>query len=153
MRPTTSTATRLLPAALAAVVATIVLGILGMHALSTHTVMSHNMTAPMTGPMTAPMTGHVDGIRDAGAAHGSATAAEVFAAGPAGSGHAMGDMVMLCVFMLAAAGALLLALTAPRRTPRPYATSRASTSTFLRLPRLRAATGPPPAWEFSVIRC
>lgn len=149
MRPTTSTATRLLPAALAAVVATIVLGILGMHALSTHTVMSHTMTAPMT----APMTGHVDGIRDAGAAHGSATAAEVLAAGPAGSGHAMGDMVMLCVFMLAAAGALLLALTAPRRTPRPYATSRASTSTFLRLPRLRAATGPPPAWEFSVIRC
>ena len=56
MRPTTtSTPSRALPALLTAAVASIVLGIMGMHALSTHGVTGMGSTDHST--MTSPMTG------------------------------------------------------------------------------------------------
>jgi len=51
-RPTTSTAGRVMPALLAAAVVSIVLGIVGMHALNTHDVMNNSDHATMTSPMT-----------------------------------------------------------------------------------------------------
>lgn len=150
MPPTTSAPSRAVPALLAAVVASIVLGIIGMHALSTHGTMgtahASAMTSPMTGahgdmtagPLTTPTAG----------AHTDASST----APPKGDGHSLGGMVMLCFAMLAAtAGALLL--RGLRRKPRVWAhrpTVPISVTTWV---TARHGTGPPYVWQFSVIRC
>lgn len=62
-------------------------------------------------------------------------------------------MVMLCVAMLSvAAGALLLVLLALRRRPR-LREHRPARTALLRPLTARLGTGPPPVWEFSVVRC
>jgi uncharacterized protein DUF6153 len=148
MRPTTSTVSRALPVLLAAGVVAIVLGIVGMHALNTHGVMSDTDHASMTDPMTGTMSAsHADtaGVRTT----------EVAAAPDGGNGHDMGDMVMLCVSMLAAAAVtLLLLLALTRRIPRSWTRQRPAPPVRLtRWVAARLGTGPPPVWEFSVIRC
>ena len=135
-----------MPGLLMAAVVAIVLGIIGMHALNTHgatadtdhaamsmTTETHADTsvhAPMSGPVTV-----TAGMADSG------------------NGHDMEDMVMLCAAMLAAAGALVLLTFGLRRTPRVWAHLLISPATLARRVTARRATGPPPAWEFSVIRC
>jgi hypothetical protein len=138
------------PVALGVAVVAIVLGIIGMHALTTHSVMTngdHTATGPMASDpadhVIAGMVGEADAAPAAGPVLGPAS----------GSGHGMGDMVMLCAFMLGAAGVLLLILRALRRSPASWIYVRAVSHAYVQLPRLRADTGPPPAWEFSVIRC
>lgn len=139
MRPTTSTSSRVVPALLAAVVAFIVLGIIGMHALNTHGVMSSTEHSTMTSSVTSPMTG----------VHG-----DMSASSDSGDGHSVGSMVMLCFAMLAAtAGALLLVLPVRRRRPRARAQRRTAPTTVAPWVTTRLGTGPPYVWQFSVIRC
>lgn len=127
MRPATSTANGLLPALLAAAVVSIVVGIVGMHALNTHGIMSGTNHASMTSPMTGQMIGSQGYTHaaesDVTTSPGVAALGAVVAAAAGGTGHGMRDMVMLCVAMLAAAaGALaLLLLLSHRRTSRVWA--------------------------------
>jgi len=149
MRPTTSTQSRALPALLTAAVVSIVLGIVGMHALNTHGVISNADHASMTSPMTsshadmsaAPSTSNPAGVTGAAAVPGK------------GNGRHVG-MVMLCVAMLAATtGALLLLTLGLRRTPRAWAQLPTVPTTLTRWVTARLGAGPPPVWKFSVIRC
>ena len=154
MRPT-GAGSPALPALLAAGVVAIVLGIVGMHALNTHGLMSDTDHATMT--MTGPATGSpADMSVGAATNETSAVTATVLTAAPdGGNGRGMGDMVMLCAAMLAAAAVtLLLLLALTRRIPRPWTAAR--TRVTVRVTNgvtARLGTGPPPVWEFSVTRC
>jgi len=127
----------------------IVLGIVGMHALNTHGVMGNTDHSTMTGPM--PGT------------HGEASTGSVASdpAGPTsttssttqdGDGPSPSSMVILCFAMLAAAAGALLFLGL-LRTPRDWAHRPIAPSTVARWVTARLGTGPPYVWEFSVIRC
>ncbi len=126
-------------------VAAVVLGILGMHALSLHgtaatgaspagglhAVSDHTPAEATTATADAP-----DGEHDSG--HG-------------GAGH---DAVMLCVAMLAAAAGMLLALAGLRhRAPPVWAELPAALALRVTARARPGGTGPPPVWEFSVVRC
>ena len=158
MRRRADTVSRALPALLIAVVASIVLGIIGMHALSTHGVMGMGTTdhSTMASPVTSAMTGargdmSADPLIDAAAgAHTdmSSTAPDD------GDGHSLGSMVMLCFAMLAAtAGALLLLLLGLRGRPRVWAHRPTVLATVTQWVTVRLGAGPPYVWNFSVIRC
>ena len=153
MRPTTRARLRasalLVPAVLA-----VVLGILGMHGLSTH-----GATAA-----TGAGTPLVDTAPAAAAEH--ATSHTIDHAAGHSSGHAAGhadqhehggagSTVMLCVAMLVAAAATLVTLLVRRSWP---ALTRAAQAPFARRSHPRPAlprvgTGPPSSWRFSVVRC
>lgn len=152
---------------LAGLVAALVLGILGMHALTTH---GAAPDATAAAHQTAMVTGASHATHDHGAMasngpnalmddHTSATttadtSADNSAAGSGhASGHGLGGMVMLCVVMLAAAALALLALLVTGylrrvrlRVFEPLAV-RVQNLTWIR------GNGPPPVWEYSVIRC
>lgn len=157
--------------AVAALVAALVVGILGMHALASHgaspaatvptpsSTMSMTSTAAMTSAHEAAMA---SGDSHDGHAHSAATqslmaapeaSVEVSADAGSGSGHGMASMVMLCVVMLAAAALTLLALLA-KGFLRPLQ-SEAFMPAAVRVRALRwvRCTGPPHEWQFSVIRC
>lgn len=69
-------------------------------------------------------------------------------------GHSLGDMVMLCVAMLVAAGASLLAMLGlHRRVPRVWAVLPPAITARVTRQDAYRGTGPPPVWQFSVIRC
>lgn len=136
----TGTTARLVTAALGAVVVAIVVGIVGMHALSLDAVPSggdHAAHAAHAG--TVSMADHPLQETEVGPV--------------TGSGHGLHHAAMTCVFMLAAAGALLLVLLVLRRVPRSWVRSAPAVRSPRRPPLLRVGTGPPPVWEFSVIRC
>ncbi len=160
MHPTTVTPRRALDARLLVTVVGVLMGLLGMHALTAPSI-SHD-TAPAAG-LAAPAATHdgtangshatigghatSTGETNAGAAARSAPAEDT---GGHGS-HSPGSMLMMCLAVLAVALSLLWPLlraldTGSLRLPRP---------TGARLPtrHLRLGTGPPPAWQFSVIRC
>ena len=151
MRPVTSKGMAV-PGLLAAVVVSIVLGILGMHALSTHGVMSDMDHAAMSGDTGGATSEPADG---APAGRNLTAVTDPAAAGSGeDGGHDMGGMVMLCAAMLAATAAALLLLTlGTRRTPRFWALLPTATTSTTRWVTSRLGTGPPPVWEFSVIRC
>lgn len=123
-------------------VAALVLGILGMHALTTHG------------------ASHAPGADTTGATHGAHHAtAEPASSVPAvtpgdagGDGHA-GGTALLCAVMLAAAGGAVLLLSALRRSGASWRVPPPVLRTLVRRTTSRLSTGPPPAWEFSVIRC
>lgn len=133
--------------------AVLVLGILGMHALTSHG------AAPGPGTVTSMETTsaaqHDHHQIAQGVALATSSTADTAAASVdgSGSGHGLGGMVMLCVVMLAAAALTLLALLATGVVRRLWLrvfdplTAPIPTLTWVR------DTGPPPAWEFSVIRC
>ena len=149
MRPRTSTLSRALPALLAAAVVSIVLGIVGMHALNTHGVTGNTDHTTMASPMTG---AHAGMSPDMSA--GQATSNPAGLVSDDGNGPSMGSMVMLCFAMLAAtAGALLLLLLGVRRMPRVWAHLPTAPTTVNRWVTARYGSGPPPVWEFSVIRC
>ena len=130
-------------AALAALVAALVVGILGMHALTLHGPSSEAYAA-------APAAAH----GDHGTTHEPAPSGPVGSAPDHGSDHHSDHLLMLCAAMLAVAALLLLAGLLVRAV-RPVRlvgafTSLAPTATVRSWVR---ATGPPPAWQFSVIRC
>ena len=130
-------------AALVALVAALVVGILGMHALPLHGPPSEAYavaTAPDHG-------GHV-------AADGAASSAPAGSAPDHGSGGHADHLLMLCAAMLAVAALLLLAgllvrAVRPVRLVGAFApvALAATVRSWVR------ATGPPPAWRFSVVRC
>ena len=148
------------------VVVAVVVGILGMHVLSG----SHAMPMGTGGAAThasmaveiapAPdlerVTGspRTDSVRTLLPAPGYPGPTSSMVRGVGGAaGHGMGSMMMLCVAMLLRAGATLLALFAFRRRPRMWAHLSAAASRSIAPPAGRPSTGPPPAWEFSVVRC
>lgn len=127
----------------------IVLGIFGMHALSlhgtTHAEPSPRVATALTGSMAA------DAVTEHGP-HQSGASDDTDDTG--GTGHGMGDMVMLCVAMLTAAATLLALLVLVRRVPRLWAVLRPAAARFRPTSWLNpTGTGPPPVWQFSVIRC
>ena len=134
-------------AALAALVAALVVGILGMHALTLHGPSSEAYAA-------APAAAHGDHAAGHGDTHGSAAGAPAASASEEGSGHHADHLLMLCAAMLAVAALLLLAgllvrIVRPVRLVGAFAplAPAATVRSWVR------ATGPPPAWQFSVIRC
>ena len=127
---------------LTAVVVTVA-GLLAMHALSLHGTHSDGEHATLSLP--AAHVDHMHAVEHAD--HGAAG----HTGHPGGEGH---TTMTLCAAFLIAAGALLLSGWW-RRTPawwlallrnRPLTTGAAP-------PVGRPATGPPPEWAFSVIRC
>lgn len=156
IRRTTSTPSGAVPALLGAFVASIVLGIIGMHALSTHGVMGTTDHSTMTSPVAAPVAaahGDMSGASDASTTE--AVHAGVSSTAPKkGEGHSLGSMVMLCFAMLAAtAGALLLLLLGLQRAPRVWAHRPTTPTSVTKWVTARLGTGPPYVWQFSVIRC
>ena len=131
-------------------VAAVVLGILGMHALSLHGTVP-TARAPVSAgvePGTASYAaGHGAGE---GAHHGSGDGSDHGEGLP----HHGGGVVMLCLAMLAAAAGVLLALAALRhRAPPVWAELRAAVARRVTARARPGGTGPPPVWEFSVVRC
>jgi hypothetical protein len=172
MKPVRSTAasTRRLPRVLAAArpggrttlaafVAALVVGILGMHALGTHGTTPAPAVSGMA--MTGGMPAHettTPGDSPQGQAHvltsgASTSVADNQAGTGSGSGHDMGTMAMLCVVMLAAAALTLLVLLAVRIV-RPLLPAAFHPAVALsRAAQWVRGTGPPHEWAFSVIRC
>uniref|UniRef100_UPI003137DF1A hypothetical protein n=1 Tax=Nocardioides psychrotolerans TaxID=1005945 RepID=UPI003137DF1A len=146
--------------ALAAFVAALVIGILGMHALATHGTTPATASASsvtVTGGMPAHET-TASGDSHHGQAHAvtsavSTSAADNEADTGSGSGHDMGAMATLCVVMLAAAALTLVVLLAVRIVrPLLPAAFHPAAAPARALPWVRG-TGPPHVWAFSVIRC
>jgi hypothetical protein len=154
----TRTTDGVLPALLAAVVVSLVLGIVGMHALTTHGLGGGAGHAAMDMPTatTAHLSSHdapttVEPTTLAAAA-AAAAVPSVVAGGD--TGHGVGHMMMLCVAMIAlGTGTLLLALLGLRRLTRLWAHLATAATALFNSFRVRVANGPPPVWEFSVIRC
>jgi hypothetical protein len=151
------------PGLLAPVVVAIVLGILGMHGIDAHGVHRHGTLADARAatPSAPVEAAHASVGPDHGDAHlpgRSGTDASVHAGGDpsdaAGMGG-MGGMVMLCGAMLAGAAiALLAGLVRRGRLPKVWAVLEAAGRPRAVVPAvLRAGTGPPAVWRFSVIRC
>lgn len=144
-----------MPALLTAFVASIVLGIIGMHALSTHGVTRTTDHPTMTSAVSSPMTGAHEGMSTSPVTSANAGEHAGLPAVPdGGDGHSLGSMVMLCFAMLAAtAGALLLLLLGVCRKPRAWAHRLHVPTTVTRWATAPLGTGPPYVWNFSVIRC
>ena len=140
-------------AGLVAVVAALVLGILGMHGLSQHGATAH------AGPQVAAVAADPHASHPAPdhtpIAAGAASDSRAPTLGASPSDHGSGaDMVMLCAAMLlAAAIGVLIVLRLLRVVHR----APLSLVPAVRVPTFsataRAGTGPPAVWEFSVVRC
>ncbi|MEU6138485.1 hypothetical protein [Nocardioides sp. NPDC047086] len=139
---------------LTAVVVTVA-GLLAMHALSLHGTGTDGEHGRMSLPAAHVAHSHAldhaahDTTHDT--THDAAHDAADDTGHPGGEGH---TAMMLCAAFLIAAGALLLSRLW-RRTPawwfaHSHLRSRAAGSTPF---RTHPATGPPPEWAFSVIRC
>lgn len=137
----------------------IVLGIFGMHALShhgtTHLEPTSRIASALAGSMADAGAGHAHHQSEAIPHSTPVTGTRAADVGDAGGpGHSLGDLVMLCVAMLAAAATLLGLLTFIRRIPRLWAVLATATTHFRPTSWMNpTGTGPPPAWQFSVIRC
>lgn len=147
MRPTTRAGLRasalLVPAVLA-----VVLGILGMHGLSTH---------GATAAAAEDATGHpIDHAAGHPTGHSSVHPTSHSSGHADQHGHGGAESAaMLCVAMLVGAAAAVVTLLVRRSWPAP---TRAAQAPWARLShprpaRLRIGTGPPVAWRFSVVRC
>jgi hypothetical protein len=154
---TTATRTRttgMLPALWAGVVVSLVLGIVGLHVLNTYGLLGGASHAAMDMPSAAAhMSGTHDGPADVDRTAGTTIAApSVVAVGD--PGHGLGHTMMLCVVMIAlGAGTLLLALRGLRRVPRRWVHLPTMPTALSKSFTMRLGTGPPPVWEFSIIRC
>ena len=155
---------------LAPLVAALVVGILGMHALASHgtpaaaaapassmaTMSTTGMPAGHDAAMTAGTShaGHDHAVATSRpATQATSTSVDPAASSGHGPGHGMAGMVMLCVVMLAAAALTLLVVLAAGlfRPLLPAAFMPAAVRD--RALRWVRGTGPPYEWQFSVIRC
>lgn len=142
-------------------VAALVLGIFAMHALTSHG-SSMSPTAAVTATSAGqradqtvhePQAAMTAGMSSQSTQPAHVTGAGAHASQDSGMGHSLGAMVMLCLVMLAAAALTLLVLLATGGVRRMRLkvfeplTITVRTLTWIR------SNGPPPAWEFSVIRC
>ncbi|HEU4338085.1 MAG TPA: hypothetical protein VFR45_12275 [Nocardioides sp.] len=151
-------------------VAALLVGILGMHALASHGTptaaaapASSVAATSTTGMPTAHDEAMAAGTSHAGHDHAAATShpatpatsttVDPDAAPGHGSGHAMAGMVMLCVVMLAAAALTLLVVLAAALfrplLPAAFMPAAVRERTF----QWVRGAGPPHEWQFSVIRC
>ncbi|CUR59848.1 hypothetical protein NOCA1190126 [metagenome] len=98
-------------------------------------------------------TSHEGHAHPEGAPHASAGAAGTSAGPGSDSRHDMASMVMLCAVMLATAAlTLLVVLAAGIVRPLLPAAFQPAAVRERALQWVRG-TGPPPEWQFSVIRC
>ncbi|GAA1436137.1 hypothetical protein GCM10009641_34290 [Mycobacterium cookii] len=118
-------------------------GILGMHALTLQGPSSEAYAAAAHGDHGA---GH-------GHAHEPATSAPVGATSDHGSGQHADHLLMLCAAMLAVAALLLAGLLLRAARPVRLVGAFESLAPAASVRSWMRATGPPPAWQFSVIRC
>lgn len=134
------------PPVLLLAVAFVLFGILGMHALSNHGV-THGSTASTAHDAPA-ATSAVDDADQ----HASPGASEHGSTVPSGDHHSGMAMTMLCLGLLVGLGGI--AFLSRGRSGVLWSLSRSLAARPLRPRRtLRLATGPPPVWEFSIIRC
>lgn len=153
------------PARLALVVIALLFGLLGMHALSVgHSMIpghadrmsAAQMSTAHMGAQTSGSGDHLKATVVSATAGDAAHAAYASEGGGNGSGmgdHAMGGMLMLCLAVLGAAATLLLSRVFTRRLSWWRPTVEAATATLVAATTRVRSTGPPPVWEFSVIRC
>jgi hypothetical protein len=145
MRPVTNSQHRTL---LLAVVVSIALGVLGMHALSPHSTGMTDTTVSGEATMSTAHGGH------AAATTAGSDVDEALEEQPAAPTHDMDNMVMLCVAMVTSAAIALLMLRLTSRVPASWVLARARLRAVFAHPALAVtSTGPPPVWAFSVIRC
>ena len=141
--------------ALVALVAALVVGILGMHARPAHGTAPAQATGSSVPAQErahqaamAAGTSHDDHTHPTAARPSGADAARPHS----GTEHDMSSMVMLCIVMLAAAAmTVLLLVTGVFRRVAPAAFRSAPVRD--RTPQWVRGTGPPHEWQFSVIRC
>lgn len=149
--------------ALAFLVTALVLGILGMHALASHVTPATSAPSPdmssmvgMTRGMAASVADQVDDSSRANASNADAAGLQTGHGSAKGPDHGSGDamsMLMLCAVMLSAATFTLLALLGVGMVrPLLPAAFHPAVVRARALQWLRGA-GPPPEWQFSVIRC
>jgi len=130
---------------LTAVVVTVA-GLLAMHALSLHGTRSDGEHATLSVP-----AAHVDHMHAVEHADHSAAGHTGHTGHPGGEGH---TTMMLCAAFLIAAGVLLLSGLWRRTPPWWFARLHNRPPTIGAAPFVaHPATGPPPEWAFSVIRC
>ena len=136
--------------ALAALVVALVAGILGMHAFTVHG------TPPVEAYDAAPAVGAVTMSHEH--VHAAGALPEPTTATAPTEHHGQGEhaehLLMLCAVMLGGAALVLLGLLLTRgrhllRLPRTLEPAQVVATLVAHV----RATGPPPAWEFSVIRC
>ena len=150
---------RVLPALLAPVVVTVVLGILGMHGVGAHGVTINGAMADADAATSSAsvMPGHhqVSDEREQDVLTALAgTRADAHAGHGTSAMSGMSGMVMLCVAMLASAAALLVLLVRRGRLPRMWAVLQPAGRVWRPESRtLRLGVGPPSVWRFSIIRC
>lgn len=135
-------------ARLAVVVLALLLGLIGMHALSLHGANTGSTASPAAdyGTHTA---SHVSPDVDHGIDH--ATSDDGVGDHGGHSGHGSGAMLMICLAVLAATLSLLWPALA--RGVGHIQFLRLTPTRIAPLRSLRLGTGPPPVWQFSVIRC
>lgn len=149
---------------LAVLVAALVLGIIGMHALASHgtpaapAVASSSMAGMNAAGHEAAMASGAsqDPHDHAGTAAGSTRSAwsAAEASTPSGSaGHDMTSMMMLCVVMLVAAALTLLVLLAAGILQPLLPAAFQPAAVRVRAMAWVRGNGPPHEWQFSVIRC
>ena len=137
--------------ALAGLVVALVLGILGMHALSLGHASGSGSAASQAMPAMPGMA--------AGAHHQAHVATSAVAARSGVTVHedddpmSMGDMVMLCALMLAGAGGLLLLLLVRRAAASSYGRVPRSAAHTPWLAIAQTSTGPPGDLAYVVVRC
>lgn len=144
------------PVLLAAVLA-VLFGILGMHALNNHGAMAGPASAG-AGHQMSSMSAMAGAATDtvavaAGKQAGHLVAPVAAAASNSTDGdHGPVGMLMLCLAMLVA---VAITIAVVLRSGKPLGwLARPRWSRTLQWPRTaRRSTGPPPTWEFSVIRC
>ncbi|GEP37554.1 hypothetical protein NPS01_12170 [Nocardioides psychrotolerans] len=132
-----------------ALLSVVILGILGMHVLSQHCAPTaqaehgtHSTPSEHAGHAADPV---------AAAAASAASAVVAVSTGDAGGSAQLG--MLLCAFIVLASAIALLLVGLRGHTVLPSYDVRRARSL---VPRLRASpsgTGPPPVWQFSVIRC
>ncbi len=126
-----------------ALVAVVVLGIIGMHAIGLHGSQHADpggLAAPSAMSAMPLMAGH------------DAIAAPAALVSPLDLGHGMAGMVMLCIAVLVGA-ALARMLIRSQRGSRVPLRERVMTSRRAARRTDARQTGPPLVWAFSVIRC
>ena len=152
-RTTGSGGLSLSPRLVPAYVAAIVLGILGMHALAQHCP-APSGELPRVGSSVSSTSMPLQHAHHAATVAGIAVeaGAKVLVSIAPDLGGSLDDLLMLCAAILVGAGATLALRRRNRGSPIGLSLSR------LRLALLQpawfpAATGPPPALAFAVIRC
>ena len=137
-----------------ALVAVVVLGIIGMHAIGLHG-SQHADPGALAASPAMPMMGAHSAIVEA---HGQVDAAVMDlgkgapSTSPFDLGHSMAGMAMLCIAVLAGAALALMLIRSHRGSSVPLR-KRVMTSTRVARRTEARQKGPPPVWAFSVIRC